>query len=918
MRVPCPLSLALHPLFRSWSRPADMNETPSSASSPSDVLVTPGGEAAALAEELRSALASAPPKEVYREFIARNDAEIRRPELGTGHRIVTARTVIHTVLVAHWAAREQARFDYDRPFSVVALGGTGRGEVTPCSDLDFGFLFDDAVDGTNAFLVELQRQCIASRTFEREYGFGFKPLPYNLDDPAGLTGKDLNSFLDLHTIHGRDALAIRFRERIRETYDPFEHYLHVRGFWVNGWEKAAGMAESLEDFDIKNHALRLFLAGVWTLAGREFRHSHEIYGTLAARDLEAYYFLLRIRCFIHSRKAGKGGAAAPGNHAEDLFQLEDFTSFGELLGPEATEVEAYEFANGVRARLLAARRRVARFARSVIAGEVTPGRRVAPGSPIVHRVAGLTHDPIAPEAGGVARSRAAMSLLLASQRYQVPIDPAELQATFREAGDWLELVPELAALFYERRGSLAGSLEFLAQFEGALGRLFPGHDRFETSIDARVSEQRQWLRGALERRKLQKLEDLIQEGQVLITQAVSSERLTNLADGIDPRVQAALLSFDHLAAVRLALKTKRLPVTPEDHALRADTRRPLHERLASGMSDIPLAEYFEPFRARAEFSDETLRMTVFLIQERRAFKTLVDEGPTHDDKVTGFAKTCGNEHALRALYVFTCSDRSEWESPEQEPDRWFLIDELYLKTMRWFRRGTDAADQLRDAGFSREELVVLQDFGPDFFGGIYRPHAITFGSHLLRLVEEPTTAPPKALLLRTGTSRVVGVAAHDFRGLAACITGEFWHQKVILQQAHLFSAMHHGLALDFFHLAPTQESLPPTLLRGIERAIHERRHIADADEGALPGLHRGRTSIQEWRNGLFLLRHETTQDASGLVYTLAYKVFRHLGGNIFGLRARTTRHGAFVSVYLGLPRETTLDAARRAVEERFV
>lgn len=871
----------------------------------------------ALVRQVETALVDQPPIEVYRGFLARNNALIREPELGNGEWIVASRTAIHTTLVAHWAAREQARFGYDRPFSVVALGGTGRAEVTPCSDLDFGLLFDDAVDHTNAFLVALQRQCIATRTFEREYGFSFKPMPYNLDDPAGLTGKDLNSFLDLHTVHGQESLAGRFRERIRETYDPFEHFLHVRGFWVNAWEKAAGAAESLRDFDIKNHALRLFLAGVWTLAGREFRHSREIYAGLPERDLDAYRFLLRIRCFIHQRKAGLGGHAAPGNHPEDLFQFEDFVSFGELLGPTSTEAERYEFSNEVRARLLAARRRVGRFARSIIAGELTPGRRVAPGSSIVHRVSGLTHDPLPPEACDVARSQAAFALLLAAQRYQVPIDPAELQATFREAGDWIQPVPELAALFYERRGSLAASIAFLAQFEGALGRLFPGHDRFETSLDARVTAQQDWLRGALERRKLLKLEELVTEGQATIARAVSTERVTSLADGVDPKVQAALLGFDHFAAVRLALKTKRLPLTEEDRLLRADTSLPLHERLASGMSDIPLEDYFEPLRTRAEFSEETLRMTRFLIIHRRRFKTLVDEGPTHDEKVTEFARLCQDEHALRALYIFTRADRSEWESPEEEPDRWFLIDELYLKTMRWFRGGLEPGNPLRDAGFSRDELEVLQDFGPDFFGGIYRPHAVTFGSHLLRLVEEPETAPPKALQLRTGASRLVGVAARDFRGLAACITGEFWHQHVNLQQAHLFSAMLHGLALDFFHLAPSREPLPPTLLRGVERAIQERRHIADADEDRLPGLRQGRTTLQEWRNGLYLLRHETNQDASGLVYTLAYKVFRHLGGNIFGLRARTTRHGAFVSVYLGLPRETSLAHARVAVEERF-
>ena len=43
-------------------------------------------------------------------------------------------------------------------------------------------------------------------------------------------------------------------------------------------------------------------------------------------------------------------------------------------------------------------------------------------------------------------------------------------------------------------------------------------------------------------------------------------------------------------------------------------------------------------------------------------------------------------------------------------------------------------------------------------------------------------------------------------------------------------------------------------------------------------------------------------------------VFRHLGANILALDARATRHGAFVSVYLGLPPELDLAAARDIVQ----
>ena len=59
------------------------------------------------------------------------------------------------------------------------------------------------------------------------------------------------------------------------------------------------------------------------------------------------------------------------------------------------------------------------------------------------------------------------------------------------------------------------------------------------------------------------------------------------------------------------------------------------------------------------------------------------------------------------------------------------------------------------------------------------------------------------------------------------------------------------------------------------------------------------------------------QDTGGLVYALAYHVFRHLGANIFALDAQTTRHGAFASIYLGLPPGLDRRARRRSCGAGF-
>lgn len=867
-------------------------------------------------QQAREALNRDGPRAAFERWMAANDARIRRPELDNGRELAAERTAIYLAAVAAWAERERAAFGYDRPFAVAAIGGTGRGEMAPCSDNDFALLFDDALEG-NAFLAHLQQQILQSDRFEREFGFVCNALPFNLESVPELAGKQLNAFLDLRAVYDPHGLAALFRERIRATCDTFEHFLHVRSFWKDHWEKAADECERLDRFDIKNDGLRLFLAGVWTLAGRRFQHSAEIYATLEdPRDLAAYEFLMRVRAFVHLRQRGKHRPLGGGNRPEDVLRFEDFLAFGELLGPEAGERERFEFANEVRARLLAARRRVARFAKSVIQRVLKEGRPVAPGSPIRFGLGGLYHTTAHRCRTPREKSRAALSLLLAAQRYNVPIDPTELETTFRNAGDWLEPVPELAALFYERRGSLARTFQFLSQIEGAEERLFPGYARFEASLDGRVMSERKLLRSALEREKLAALERFIEEGRQLAARRISTSADGPLTLGDLLRLEAAQLDAEHLAAIRLALKTKRLPVLPEDEAARADTSRPLHERFASGLSGIPLARYYERYRTLCDFTPETLRIVEFLQLHRREFKERSETGLNTDDKVDELVALCGDETLLRALLVFTGADRAAWESAEQDPARWFNTRELYDKAMKRFRPGLDARAALGAAGFSPSEQAIIADFGDAFFGGVYRQYLGRFGAHLLRLATEPETTPPKVAVLRDGASVIVGAAARDYPGLAATLTGSLWHSQVLLQQAHLFSATHHGLALDFFHVAPDTPALPPELSRTIEADIRQRRHIAPEDEAALPAL-AGEKTLTVWRAGLHRLRFETAGQAGGLLYALTYKVFRHLRGNIYGLEARSVRGRSFVTVYFHLPPDLSLEAATAIVQERF-
>jgi hypothetical protein len=872
------------------------------------------------------------PREAYRRLIAINDAHIRGPQLDNGCEIAAHRTAIHTEMVAHWADCERERLGYQRPFAVVALGGTGRGEMTPCSDTDFALLFEERTEDSS-FLAELLKQTVNGDTFLNTYGFKIWPQPYNLEHVPALTGMQLNSFLDMRAIYDPHDLTCQFRERIRATFDPFEHFLHVSQSWRGASCLPSSACERLDRFDIKLEGLRVFLAGVWTLGGRQFRHSHEVYNSLDdARDLESYYFLLRIRAFIQLRRGTHSEARLDGSHAEDLLGFGDFESFGELLGTDADERGRFVFANQVRARLLAARRRVDRFTRGVIGRELQQGHRTSPDSSVIHGLGGLRHDATQIKSTSANKSAAALTLLLASQKYGVAIDPAELEGTFRNAGDWLLRVPQLSMLFYETRGSLADTIDFLSQIDGAMERLFPGYSNFEASLDERVLKQRVAIRGVWVREKLRALDACLREGWRLLEEEKGDwDPMKALLSDVAVR-ESVRLNSDHLAAVKLALITKRLPVTAEDATAQQDASVALHERYASGFARIGLQDYFVPYATEAGFSETTVRVAEFLVANRRTFKSFATRGLNDQSVVNELVNICPDIQTLRTLFVFTCVDRlmgvpaqkgdaedapiggmyREWWLHENSSTRWFNTLELYVKGVAKLLPGTapDAGKTLRAAGFGAREREILEDFGGDFFSGQYVRHTNHFASHLLRLVDN-RQAGPKVDLVRDGDALLLGVAAGDFRGLAACIAGSLYKHNVSLTQAHLFSAATYHLALDFFHLAPDQ-LLPRDLTAVVREAVQGQLHISAADGLSLPPLS-GISKLDGMDRGVCCLHHETTNYDSGLLYALTYKVFHELGGSIHGLSAYTQRGCAYISVHLTLPHDRSLQTAQEIV-----
>lgn len=132
------------------------------------------------------------------------------------------------------------------------------------------------------------------------------------------------------------------------------------------------------------------------------------------------------------------------------------------------------------------------------------------------------------------------------------------------------------------------------------------------------------------------------------------------------------------------------------------------------------------------------------------------------------------------------------------------------------------------------------------------------------------------------------MAARDWRGLAACISGELWKLGIPLRQAHLFSASQHGLALDLFHVQLEGTRLPLDLTTAVEEAVIQRRHLDDREESSLTPLS-GSLSFTQTRPGEYRLRFESLHDVTGQVYALCWRAWRHLEANIHGLISHSMR-----------------------------
>ena len=718
---------------------------------------------------------------LYGQLIAEKDRQLSTASLSSGPALTACRTAIHTGLLRAWLSPLISRYGMSDHVAGVALGGTGRGEMSPCSDIDVGYLVADP-SAAAPLLREIERHTVHGNGFRDRCGFSFRGQILHVaqaEDLLALSFEQTTSLRDMRWIAGAVPLVAAVRASLREHLDPLAQHLRYEAQLRACLEASPPGGVHLKQL------LRRCQAAMWLRGTAGFLPVRAVLRELDAETQAAYWLAHRVRGLCHLQ-CGDVAAGAGRRRDPDLVTASDLMAVAETLA--AASDNAGGGSVRVLDQLLYAFERLDQFARQTLATARRPAPR-AHGLPITLGADGLAYAGEIPTTTG-EREAAALALLMGTQRYAQPIAPEEAQRHLAGLPAFEFVHASVCALLsnagLDRVVAVADRNELLAPlFAGAL------------AIGPSPAERQSTPACAALQAALRALDDYAIPGN---NSAAQSAAL--LLPGPPPEVVSAAAQAagsQGMAAVRLALVTACLL---DAQALRN--------------SVAALPTYFVQLAARGCCGTALTALAQRLLEHRTLLTTLAGEGTNDAGRVGALCAAAGDAITLHALFIFHCARAqgvATLHTAHVDPHAadatiddapWFNLVELYRKAVDAFAHAPSSAHHaLRVAGFDAAESAMLADLGPDFFSGMYAEYLPRVGAAALRVVSGQR--PARALLFHEQGQPLVAVVARNTRGLAAALIGTLVAAQMHIRQAHLFTATQAGFVLDFFHVAGAVE-----------------------------------------------------------------------------------------------------------------